>query len=38
MPAIEKVVSEKKKEYWDSLDPTDSKQVVEAVMAEVCWK
>jgi len=38
MPVIQKITPSKKREYWESLDFKDSKQVVEAVMAEVRWK
>jgi hypothetical protein len=38
MPAILKVVPRRGREFWHSLDPDDSKQVVEAVMSEVKLK
>ena len=38
MPAIQKIIPRRGKEFWDSLDPDDSKQVVEAVMSEVKLK
>ena len=38
MPAVQKIISRRGKEFWLSLDPDDSKQVVEAVMSEVKLK
>ncbi|KAH9204283.1 hypothetical protein DL95DRAFT_398646, partial [Leptodontidium sp. 2 PMI_412] len=38
MPAVQKVVPRKGREFWHALDPDDSKQVVEAVMSEVRYK
>jgi hypothetical protein len=35
MPGLLKLIPSRGKEYWDSLDPKNSKQVVEAVMTEV---
>ena len=35
MPAYRKIVPTQGKEFWESLDPENLKQVVEAVMAEV---
>lgn len=34
MPAIQKVIPRRGREFWHSLDPDDLKQVVEAVMSE----
>jgi hypothetical protein len=38
MPATRKLLPKEGEEFWHSLDPNDSKQVVEAVMREVKMK
>jgi len=35
MPAIRKIIPKRGREFWDSLDPNNRKQVLEAVMIEV---
>lgn len=35
MPAVLKIVPRRGREFWDSLDATNKKQVLEAVMIEV---
>ena len=35
MPAIQRIIPSRAKEFWDSLDPDNMKQVLETVKEEV---
>jgi hypothetical protein len=35
MPAIQRIIPSRGKEFWDALDPDNSRQVLEAVKEEV---
>jgi hypothetical protein len=35
MPALQRIIPSRGKEFWDTLDPDNMKQVLEAVKEEV---
>jgi hypothetical protein len=35
MPALQRIIPSQGKEFWDALDPDNTKQVLEAVKEEV---
>lgn len=35
MPVLQRIIPSRSKEFWDSLDPENMKQVLEAVKEEV---
>jgi hypothetical protein len=35
MPALQRIIPSRGKEFWDALDPDNTKQVLEAVKEEV---